>query len=371
VILAIVLALWQWRRRSDGTAREVAVLALAATTILIVLIYADTPASAQGFKGYPWSGIIHEAVRWAMPAAVLAGALTAWAVGRIGRWRVLLEAAAVAAVLDGISQSFDSNAADLWLAAGAVIVVGATGWGAATLLHRIDVQHRALAVATALGLLAVGFGAFGYDDQRRFNSRRYVHVEPQIDWVLAHAPAGHRIGVAGEFSGGDIAPIYPLFGPRLGNHVNYVGRIVHGMLQEYGDGDAFARALRRGRYQLLLVGRGVPPKADTPTQRWALRAHYAPIVTTERFRLYVTRPYALDFWGVLAPGLASASSLSSIRDSPALNDDFMFGRVGQLARPFELADRIGGDVYLVPIAQNDATRHRREVGHALAAHEMT
>jgi hypothetical protein len=83
------------------------------------------------------------------------------------------------------------------------------------------------------------------------------------------------VGIAGEFV--NVVTTLPMFGPRFHNHVAYVGPIVRGMLREYSAPGPFIRALKRGRYDLLLVGRGIVPGDDGPAERWATQAGYVPV----------------------------------------------------------------------------------------------
>jgi hypothetical protein len=98
--------------------------------------------------------------------------------------------------------------------------------------------------------------------QRRYNEKRFVGVSPVVEW-MARYPSGHIIGFAGEWSA-NYVPIYALFGPRLGNDVRYVGPIYSGQVRKYHVAESFEHALRRGRYDVLVVGREHPPDLDRP-----------------------------------------------------------------------------------------------------------
>ncbi|HEV3229569.1 MAG TPA: glycosyltransferase family 39 protein [Solirubrobacteraceae bacterium] len=287
--LAVVLAL-VGRRAEAGWRREpVAALGLSIAAILIVAIYIATPASAQGSYGHPWAGIIREAARWAMPAAVMGGAVTAWAIARLGRGRGIAELIAAATVLDGAIQSFSVRIADAAIVVAALAGAAAVIFGGWTLGRRALRSGKQLVVvaATEASVLAVALAFAGWGLQRSYNHRRYLGLDPSVDWVLANAPNFRRIGVAGEFTG-DVGFLYPLFGPRLFNHVSYVGRFDRGLLREYSSAPSFLAAVRRGRYDLLDVGRGVPPRPETPTQRWAASTGYVRVLASLRFALYAS-----------------------------------------------------------------------------------
>jgi len=108
---------------------------------------------------------------------------------------------------------------------------------------------------------------------------------------LRVAPSGTRIGLAGEWSLGELSPVWPSFGTRIGNEVEYVGEIPpNGFLGRYRDEARFEAALRRGRYDLLVVGRGVASRRQTSEQRWAMDAGWRTIWLDRRFRVLASPP---------------------------------------------------------------------------------
>jgi hypothetical protein len=61
------------------------------------------------------------------------------------------------------------------------------------------------------------------------------------------------------------------------NQVRYVGQFVRGTLHEYGDRAKFQSALRRGRYDLLVIGTGFVrelPASKVRDIRWARSLGY-------------------------------------------------------------------------------------------------
>jgi hypothetical protein len=281
VLLAVVVAV-----RGEGRGpRRAVLLGLAGAALAILALYVVTPASAQGFRGSPWPGIVGEATRWSAPAALIAGALTAWAATRLGRWRLAVEALAVVAVADGIRESFHVSGFDLGVSAALLAGLAALALAARFALRR----PRWVVVGAAGALAAAGLVLAGYHGQRRFNDRRYLGVEPTFDWIALRAPGGHRVGIAGEFATGAVSPNYPLFGPRLRNRVAYVGPTVRDKLQEYGSRAPFTAALRRGGYDLVLVGRGLVPHDGTAAERWTAAAGYVPVARSTFDVLMVRR----------------------------------------------------------------------------------
>ena len=77
-----------------------------------------------------------------------------------------------------------------------------------------------------------------------------------------------------------------MFGPRIGNRVQYVGEFRDGMLRDYGTRRGFLAGLRDQRDDLLLVSRGDPPQAQVEQQRWARSAGFEQVARSERFILY-------------------------------------------------------------------------------------
>jgi hypothetical protein len=140
-----------------------------------------------------------------------------------------------------------------------------------------------VAVAVVLAALAA---AGLYSTEERYLDGRYLGATPALDAALASAPPGSEIGVAGAWPVTTISPVLALMGPRLGNEVEYVGEWRDGWLLPYETPAAFARALARGRYDLLMVGREKPLAfPQLPEERWARRAGYRPIAGDENFTL--------------------------------------------------------------------------------------
>jgi hypothetical protein len=164
------------------------------------------------------------------------------------------------------------------LAAGAAAVLAWRRWGAGVRRGHAP----ALAGAAVLGLAAVA--AAGYDVQRRFNDHRYREIEAPLAWV--RASGHHRVGLAGLWNVDGIYPVLPAFGPRLGNEVEFVGPLRDGMLEQYPNRSSFAAALRRGRYDLLVVGNAVLPGVRPPVdEAWARSAGYVAVVRSPRLVL--------------------------------------------------------------------------------------
>jgi hypothetical protein len=91
-----------------------------------------------------------------------------------------------------------------------------------------------------------------------------------------------------------VAPVWPAFGERLRNEVDYVGETVDGQLREYGDRARWSRAVRR--FDLLLVGRGgystdcPVPGQESDDDRWARAEGFQVLARSPHMTLYrVTR----------------------------------------------------------------------------------
>jgi dolichyl-phosphate-mannose-protein mannosyltransferase len=283
LLLAVAMAAERaWRRRPV----PVRVIAIAAAVVLIAVAYAFSPASAQGFEGRPFKGIVAANARWLMPAFVLAASLAAWAVGRAGRLRPVLELAGVVAVASGIANTFDLQRSRVALVAVGLGLLLALAWITRSVSGRI--RHRVAPSAYAAVALAivVGVVALGQREQRRFNDGRYRSLDPTSDWIFDHAPSGHRVGIAGGWGKAVLPPVLPMFGPRLRNHVAYVGPLVEDMLQEYRRREPFVAAVERGRYDLLLIGRGFRPRPVVPEESWARAAGFAEVTRSKSYILF-------------------------------------------------------------------------------------
>jgi hypothetical protein len=286
-LLALGVAFSGWGRAHDrGPA-----LALLAAFAGILAVYSVTPYSALGPEGRPL--LAGANARYAVPGLMLAAACAAWATGRLGwRARVAVQALALLATLDALLQVDELQ--DLGagrIAFGAAMTVLS---GAAVLWVRRDLPLPAVtrprpALALAAAALGVAVVAGGWALQDRYNERRYTDVDPAVDWIAAHAPEDRRVGIAGTWSNDGISPVFPSFGPRLRNEVVYHGEFRREMLRRYRDRERFVGALRRERYDLLLVGRGAPPRPGRRDERWALTAGYVPVAESERLAL-LARP---------------------------------------------------------------------------------
>ena len=196
----------------------------------------------------------------------------------------MLELALVAAVATGAYDGYEVDGArDLALAAAGLALAGGAGW----VLWRLR-GHRAVLVAAAVVAAAVLL-AGAHRIEQRVNDGRYLGVDPAIDVLLREAPGGQRIGLASDWSVGGLTPIWPSFGTRIGNHVEYIGYF-DGFLRRYPTRERFQAALRRGRYDVLVIGRGFYPPQATREQRWALEAGWRTIALSVRLRVLVPSP---------------------------------------------------------------------------------
>jgi hypothetical protein len=274
--LAIVVALVLGRRRDAD--RRVPVLAVGA--LALAAVYAVTPYTALGLRGDP--SLAHVNTRYAVPALLLALPVAGWAVGRLPRAAALaLEAVLAPATVLGARSAYDVTVRDLVLAAVALGLLAAGSWALWRLRGR-----RIVLVAAALAAAVVGL-AGAHRMEQRINDGRYLGVDAAVDTLLRVAPSGRRIGLASDWSVGGLSPIWPSFGTRIGNDVEYVGHTIAGWLHRYGDERSFQAALARRRYDVLVVGRGFFPPQATREQRWAIDAGWRTIALSPRLRVLV------------------------------------------------------------------------------------
>jgi hypothetical protein len=232
LVLAAVLALVRARRD---------VLVCVAIAAGIGVLYLFLPYTAQGVEGQPVFARANS--RYVVPALLLAVAVGAWAAGQAGRARPLLELLALVAFLDALRKntdfSEDVSALALALAALAFAVFGAIA---------VFLRRRPGLVLPAAGCAALLALPLVYAQEERFNDQRYAGSGPPARWVRANAPSGATVGVAGE---GFV--LYQMFGPRLENEVRYIGPSPGHMLRPYEEPAEFEAAVRKGRYDLVLV----------------------------------------------------------------------------------------------------------------------
>jgi hypothetical protein len=275
--LAIAAAVMLARRGARAADERIIVLAIGA--IVLAALYVVTPATALGLKNDP--SLAHANTRYAVPALIIAVPIVAWAAGRLPRVAaVVLEGALGVAALLGAYHGYEVHGLrEIGLATVGLAALGAAAYA----LWRLRTRRIVLVAA---GLLAVVVGlAATHRIEDRINSGRYRGVDPAIDALLAAAPSGHRIGLASNWSVAGLSPIWPAFGTRIGNDVEFVGHFVRGFMTPYDTETSFQAALRRGRFDLLVVGRGFYPPQATPEQRWAIDAGWKTIALSTRLRV--------------------------------------------------------------------------------------
>ncbi|MFP5361149.1 MAG: glycosyltransferase family 39 protein [Thermoleophilia bacterium] len=279
--VALAVAFVLARRRGRAPAPRVLVLAVAA--VALALLYTVTPATALGLRGTP--SLAHANTRYAIPALILALPVLAWVTGHVrpfaGR---TLEIVLTLAVLFGAYDGYQvAGARDIVLAAVALAALGGVAW----LLWRLR-KRRVVLVAAALGAALAGLAAADRM-QDAINADRYGHFDPALDALLAAAPADKRVGLefATYWSLGDLSPVWPAFGTRIDNDVEFVGEFVDGFLTPYRDEARFREALRHGDYDVLVVGRSHIARQNTPAQQWAIDAGWRTIALSERMRVLV------------------------------------------------------------------------------------
>jgi hypothetical protein len=265
--------------------RERRVLALIAAAVTLVPVYAWLPGTALGNRGDPSLASVN--TRYAIPVLLLAAPVVAWVVGRLPRLlAIAFELALVVAVAAGARSGYELHGArELVLPAIALALLAAAG------LACWRVRRRPAALIAAAVPAAILALAGAHRVEQRINVGRYVGVDPAIDALLRIAPSGRRIGLASDWSVGGLSPIWPSFGTRIANHVEYVGYF-DGFLRRYPTRRRFQEALARGRYDVIVVGRGFYPPQPTREQRWAIDAGWRTVALSTRLRVLVPPPAA-------------------------------------------------------------------------------
>jgi hypothetical protein len=264
----------RFRTRDGGSM----VLVLALQSAVLALIYLITPYTALGTRDDPVQ--VNANVRYALPAILLAAPLVAWIAGQLGRWRRLLEVALLAGIMDGIRRDFGLHASGTIVVVAVILVGVAWGWPG---IHARLARHEIRWLSLGGAALAAVIVAVALSVHHRLTDQPY-RSDPVLAWVLEHAATGHRIGVAGQW-GTTLSPVLPVFGPRFGNDVGYVGPIDQHMPKLYRDAPGFASALRHGRYDLLVIGRQTPGQG-AQEGGWARAAGYRKLAESSRLLLF-------------------------------------------------------------------------------------
>lgn len=272
---ALVAAVIMERRRLDPR-----IVLLGATAIALVPVYAWLPGTALGNPGDPFLANVN--TRYAVPILILLAPVVAWVIPRLPRVLAgAFELALVVAVVAGATSGYEVRGAhDVILAAIALVAIGAALWGL------WQVRRRPAALVAAALLVALVTLAGAHRIEQRINDARYLGVDPAIDTLLRVAPRDKRIGLASDWSVGGLTPIWPSFGTRIANDVEYIGYF-DGFLRRYPTRRRFQAALREGHYDVIVVGRGFYPPQPTREQRWALDAGWRTIALSERLRVLI------------------------------------------------------------------------------------
>lgn len=297
VAAAVVLTA---RRRRAGRAADEAdgrrILALAACAAVLVVVYTITPYSAQGRLYLPvFAG---PNTRYLVPALLVLAPLGAWLMGVVAdrRLRLGVEVAALVAIAVGTRRAFpEVPASEIVLVA---VALGALAGGVLAirrLAARVPRTVQRIAVAACALVAAAGCVGAGYAVEERFNQHRYRDIDATFDVVQRDGSPPRRIALAGNWSQG-VGPPFPMFGPRLRNEVEFAGPWQREMLRSYRDARSFAAAVRRGAYDLLVVGRGFlaapgrPPALEIAEEGWARAAGLVQVAQSDTLTLYRARP---------------------------------------------------------------------------------
>jgi len=263
---------------------------LSLTAAALAAAYAVTPYSAFGPEGEPL--LVGANTRWVLPAFLVGATLAAWATGRLGRpARVAFELLALVAVADGLRRGFSISVVDALRGAVVAGVAVTAGYGLIRLLRRLGPRPARAARFALVATALLAAAAAGHVRQRDFNDGRYAGGDPTIDWLATQAQSGHAIGLAGVWSVQGLSPVLPAFGPRLDNRVAFVGEFVDGQLRELETRERFATAVRRGGYDLLIVGRAGYAGCEVPGDEgdenaWAAEEGFVEVAQSDRLTLY-------------------------------------------------------------------------------------
>ena len=237
-------------RESAPRAPTAGVWVLIAAAALLALSWAVTPYTALGLRDRPV--VAGPNMRYLVPAAIAALPLMAWWAGRLGRARLGAEAAVGIAVLDGVRRGFDVPLRNVVLAIALILAAAAVAYVLVRLRGRFPQRRYAVAAG---GVLALVVASGLYERQRTYMDDRFSQTRPVIQRLMETPRGGQRIGLAGYFDPGQFPPVWPAFGPRMENRVEYVGRFEDGQLNEFDDVRSWRRRIEERGYDLIAVGR--------------------------------------------------------------------------------------------------------------------
>ena len=297
VVVAIGL-LVRRRRAAEEDESDGQVITGVVLTGLLGLSYALTPYSATGEPGDPFIAAAN--VRYGIPALIVAAAVAGWISGRLGaRGLTAFCGLALIGVFDALRIGVLTPRSTVY-GAFALVALGLAAWWLAGRIRdrrgRASPRLPRKPVAVGLALAAaVGLAAAGARAQDTYNEGRYIGKDEVLSPVAA-GTEGLRVGVAGNWSPDEPAPVYPAFGARLQNEVEFVGAEDDGLLRRIPARAEFTAALDEGAFDLLLIGLAGPTPEDPPElalddrdgpleSRWARRAGYEEVVRSDRFVL--------------------------------------------------------------------------------------
>jgi hypothetical protein len=282
-LLALCVFAWRPSRRPGGAWAPLAVV-----VGLLAVAYAITPYSAGGPEGQPT--LVGADARYAVPAIALAAALVPTILSP--RARAIALALGLVAMVDGIvwttklSSNYGQPSGADWFAA-ALVTATASGFVARLAVRRRlpGLKDRRAAAAAVL-VAVVGAVAVGYPVQREFNDGRYLGSDPVLDQVIQASEDPQRIALAGEWDDKGLSPVFPAFGLRLDNEVEYLGDPEQGMLRPYPTRSEFIAALDHGDYDLVIVGPGRAPGSAGEEATWVNDAGFSELARSERLWLF-------------------------------------------------------------------------------------
>jgi hypothetical protein len=267
------IAILRARRRpapDSGT-----VIALVAGAVVLTAVYVITPYTAFGPRDRPLFVVSN--TRYLMPALVPAAAVTCYAMQRLARGGLLLAVALLAGVVISVRHDFGLHVSGTVALVGVLVVLAGS---ASRALSRL--RPRPIVLACAIAVFVAG----SIVQRGRFSDQPY-RTDAVLAWLSDHASSGHRVGLAGQWSD-VLPPVLSAFGPRFGNYVAYVGPMKRHVVQLVGYAGPFEAALKRGRFDMLIVGRGRTPPEPVREDAWARKAGYRQIVQSPQLTLFAS-----------------------------------------------------------------------------------
>ena len=161
--------------------------------------------------------------------------------------------------------------------------------------------RRIVLVAAGVAAALVGLAA-AHRIEDRINGGRYLGIDRAVDALLRSRPPTSGSALAGDWSVGGLSPVWPAFGTRIDNDVEYVGEFGAASSRRTDGRRASRRRCAAGATTCSSSAAASTRRQPTPEQRWAMDAGWRTVALSPRLRVLV------------APGVPASARLQPLAD---------------------------------------------------------